>query len=455
MTTAVNHYDTIIVGAGPAGLAAASALSASGARVLVIERKPFVGGRAYSYLHPALQEVVDCQHILLGCCTNLRHLAAQAGAADHIRWYSHFNFIEPGGRLSRLQAGALPAPLHTAFDFLRVPMLSLTDKAAIARGLMEFMRGYPHSDAESFSAWLKRTHQTQRAIKHFWEPVIVGALNDGFENCSLRYAGQVFHEAFLKSAEGGRFGIPSVPLSDFFGAVAKQAEQQGTRFLLGHNVDTPLQRIDNKWWLHLQNESFSADNVILTIPFEQVARLLPPEADFTLDLSHFRHAPITTLHLWFDREITDYDHAVLLDTGIQWIFNKGRIRRTNAHYIELVISASHTELKESRDELTQNALRELALFFPEVKKATLLKHGILKEARATFSVTPNLDAHRPPAQSPWPGLFLAGDWTQTGWPSTMEGGVRSGYLAAEAVTGNKQQFLQPDLPPQGLMKLLS
>ncbi|MBS1815855.1 MAG: FAD-dependent oxidoreductase [Acidobacteria bacterium] len=454
---AATHSDVLIVGAGVAGLAAASALSGTGAgaRVTVVERKPFVGGRAYSYLHPALQERVDCQHVLLGCCTNLRYLAANAGVDDRIRWYDQLNFLEPNGRLSRIQPGAMPAPLHASFDFLRVPMLSVPDKVVIARGLLEFMRGYPLTDGQSFSAWLKRTGQTQRAIKHFWEPVIVGALNDRFENCSLRYAGQVFHEGFLKSAEGGRLGIPAIPLSEFFGEVAKKAEAQGTRFLLGKNVDTPVQRLDGRWWIHLEDESLSADALILAVPFEQVQRLLPPEVDLGLDLSRFTHAPITTLHLWFDREITDLDHAVLLDTGVQWLFNKGRIRRSGAHYVELVISASHAELHESRDEITQSALRELAMFFPAAKDAKLLKNGILKEARATFSVLPGLDAYRPQQTTQCEGLFLAGDWTRTGWPSTMEGGVRSGYLAAEAVTGNTSKFLQPDLPGQGLMRFLA
>ena len=127
-------------------------------------------------------------------------------------------------------------------------------------------------------------------------------------------------------------------------------------------------------------------------------------------------------------------------------------------YIELTISASFKQLKQSREEILASALRELALFFPAVHEAKLIKSGILKDARATFSVTPGLDAFRPAQATPWSGLFLAGDWTQTGWPSTMEGAVRSGYLAAEAVTrssGNAQTFLKPDLPAAGLMKLLA
>lgn len=448
-----SHADVIVVGAGPAGLAAATALSSAGAKVIVLERKPFVGGRAYSYLHPALQEVVDCQHVLLGCCTNLRYLLEDAGAGDFVQWYDELVFLEPNGRSSPIRPTSLPAPLHSSLDFLSAGMLSLVDKIGIARGLMHFMRGYPASDEESFANWLKRTGQSKRAVRHFWEPVIVGALNDGFENCSLRYAGQVFREAFLKSPEGGRLGIPTVPLSQLFGEVGRRAESQGAIFQLSCSVDTPLQQVDGQWTVHVEAGTYHAPNVVLAVPFEQVARLLPPDGGVSPELSAFRHAPITTLHLWFDREISPLPHAVLLDTGIQWLFNKSVIRKSAKPYLELVISASHGELRESREELITNALRELEMFFPAVKQAKLLKSGILKEARATFSVLPGLDQYRPDAVTPFEGLFLAGDWVKTGWPSTMEGGVRSGYLAAEAVAKAPGRFLQPDLPATGLMKL--
>src|SRR6187402_101180 len=453
--------DVIVIGAGLAGLAAATALSSQGAEVTVIDRKPFVGGRAYSYEHPALHEVVDCQHVLLGCCTNLRALCEDAGIGDRIRWYEELTFLETNGNSTSIRPGALPAPFHSSPSFLRASMLGLADKVGVARGLVEFLRGYPADDRESVDQWLKRTHQSERAIRHFWEPVIVGALNDSFENCSTRYAGQVFHESFIKSAEGGRLGIPPLPLSEFYGEVARHAEQQGSRFLLTQSVDTPLQRDGDRWLVHLEDQTLSAKNVIVAVPFEQVQRLLPTELDATSDLianaGQFRNAPITTVHLWFDREITDLDHAVLLDTGIQWIFHKSRIRKWPASagsYVELVISASHPHLKRSREDLLSGSLEELSMFFPAVKKAELRKSGILKEARATFSVTPGLDQFRPSQKTELPGLCLAGDWTQTGWPSTMEGAVRSGFLAAGEVLDSPRRFLRKDLPAQGLMRWL-
>ena len=172
----------------------------------------------------------------------------------------------------------------------------------------------------------------------------------------------------------------------------------------------------------------------------------------------------STLHtrlfiLWFDRQITDLHHAALLDTKIQWIFHKSRIRsypEEQGSYVEFVIAASMKQLKMERSEILDSALAELASFFPEVKRAKVVKSGILKEARATFSVLPGLDKVRPAAKSPGPVSYFAGDWTATGWPSTMESAARSGYLAAEAVAadcGSPVKFLQPDVPPSGIMKL--
>ncbi len=213
--------DVIVVGAGAAGLAtAAAALTGAGKRVTVLERKPYVGGRAYSYEHPALGEVVDSQHVLLGCCTNLIELCEQAGSADNIRWYDKQTFLEPNGNVSTIETSDLPAPLHFAPSFAALSTMGWKDKAGMARGLMEFFRGYPAEDNESVEQWLKRTRQTERSIRHFWNPILMATLNDNAAHCSTRYAGKVFHELFIKSSTGGRLGIPTVPLSEFYAAMA-------------------------------------------------------------------------------------------------------------------------------------------------------------------------------------------------------------------------------------------
>ena len=460
---AAENCDVIVAGAGLAGLAAAIALAEDGAQVTVLERRPQFGGRAYSYLHPALEETVDSQHVLLGCCTNLIDLCIRAGAAENIRWYDQLTFLEPNGNRSVMKPGLLPAPAHQTLSFLRAPMLSMVDKACIASGMMQFLRGFPQDDRQSFAAWLKETKQTERAIRHFWEPVVLGALNDTFERCSTKYAGKVFHESFLRSPEGGRLGIPTAPLSEFFAPVVDLAERKGVRLQLRAGVDRIAPIAKGCWQVETASGFYVTPKLVLALDFRQsnklirVASGLPPELREG-EHSVFTAAPITTVHLWFDRDVTDLDHAVLLDTRIQWMFAKSRIRRWDASrgsYLELTISASWEELALGREAILASALAEAKLFFPKINEAQLLKTSVLKEARATFSVTPGLDDLRPDQAWELPGLFLAGDWTRTEWPSTMEGAVRSGRLAAGAVAGDPRKFVVPELPATGLMRWLS
>ena len=460
----------VVVGAGVAGLAAAVALAGDGATVTLIERRPFVGGRAYSYLHPALGETIDSQHVVLGCCTNFIELISQAGAAESIRWYDDLCFLEPAAagypRRSWIRPGILPAPAHQAMSFLRASMLTLRDKVGIATGLAHFLRGYPGDDVESFATWLKRTGQTERAIRHFWEPVVAGALNDVFERCSVKYAGKVFYESFLRSPQGGRLGIPAVPLSDFFQPVAQHARSLGADVRLNSGVDAIARTPSGRWRIRSGADWIEADAVVLATDFRQTQRLIDAlegpgttaDAGRHFVFDRFVAAPITTIHLWYDREVTDLDHAVLLDARIQWMFAKSRIRRWEAgkgSYLELVISVSWPEIAMRREQILASALREAEMFFPRVREAALIKSAVLKEARATFSVSPGLDASRPPQTTDYPGLYLAGDWTATEWPSTMEGAVRSGRLAAGEVAGNRQRFLAPETPPSGLMRWLT
>ena len=456
--------DVVVVGAGVAGLAAATALAGDGASVTLLERRPFVGGRAYSYAHPALGETIDSQHVILGCCTNFIDLITRAGAADSIRWYDELCFLEASAsgnpRQSWIRPGGLPAPSHNTLSFLRASMLGLRDKATIAAGLAQFLRGYPQDDSESFASWLKRTGQTERAIRHFWEPIVAGALNDTFDRCSVKYAGKVFHESFLRSAEGGRLGIPAAPLSEFFQPVLAHACSLGVDVHLGSGADALTQTPDGRWQLMSSGNLIEADAIILAANLRETQRVLAtmdPGTSAPLNSDKFISAPITTIHLWYDREVTDLDHAVLLDTRIQWMFAKSRIRRwdpARGSYLELVISASWPEIEMSREEILASALREVELFFPRVREATLVKSAVLKEARATFSVTPGLDAFRPPQTTAYPGLFVAGDWTATEWPSTMEGAIRGGRLAAGELTGERTRFLAAELPAAGLMRLL-
>ncbi len=470
-----------IIGGGLAGLAAGCALSDAGFTVTLFERRPYVGGRASSYEHPGTGEVVDnCQHVLLGCCTNLIHFYDQLGVSDQIRWFSDLTFIEPGGRASHLGSSFLPAPMHNLPAFFGASSLSWADKIAIARALtaMMPMRSVPldSSDAsENFLHWLQRHGQTERAIERFWKVVLVSALNEDLDRTSVRYAVQVFRESFLKSAEAGRMGVPRVPLSDLYGHAVDYIRTRGGEVLLRSSV-TAIGPEDNAVRISSNAGERKFDYAVLAVPFHLAAVMLPngTEAERLKQmLGKFESSPITGVHLWFDRPITDLPHAVLLDRTIQWMFHKTmfhhdetRTVATNksipyqasseGSYIELVISASKTLVEKSRQEVLDLAMKELAEFFPGVKEAKLLKATVIKEIYATYSVQPGLDQYRPGPKTEWPRLFLSGDWIATGWPATMEGAVRSGYLAAEAITnstGEPKKFLAPDLRAKGLMRL--
>ena len=209
MTADTRQYSVAIVGGGLAGLAAGCALADAGLRVTVFERRPYVGGRASSYEHPGTGEVVDnCQHVLLGCCTNLIDFYDRLGVSGKIRWFDELTFIEPGGRASRMSPSFLPAPMHNVPTFLGAKMLSAKDKIAIARAMAVMSRGLPEDSSEDFLSWLRRHKQTEQAIERFWKTVLVSALNEDLDRISVRYATQVFRESFMKSAAAGRMGLP-------------------------------------------------------------------------------------------------------------------------------------------------------------------------------------------------------------------------------------------------------
>ncbi|MGB8770228.1 MAG: hydroxysqualene dehydroxylase HpnE [Candidatus Korobacteraceae bacterium] len=451
-----------VIGGGLAGLAAGSALANAGYQVELFERRPYLGGRASSYELPGTGEVVDnCQHVLLGCCTNLIEFYRRLGVEQQIRWYDEITFILPGGRSSTLKPGALPPPFHAAASFLGSSVLDLGDKLTIARAMMALTPRLPKDDGENFMSWLLRHGQTQRAINRFWMPVLVSALNEDLDRMSVRYAAQVFRESFLKSAEAGRMGVPSVPLSQLYGTAADYIKARGGKVHTRAPVDLVRAHADGVQ-LCIAGEDVRADYAILATAFNGVEKLLPdaPElAPLRDELRNFSSSPVTGIHLWFDREVTPLEHAVLLERTIQWMFQKSKIlatRRDSADsgsYLELVVSASKTLVDKSRAEIIEMAVRELGEFFPVAREARLTKATVVKEVHAAFSPTPGIDAFRPSHVSPWPRLFLAGDWTATGWPSTMEGAVRSGYGAAEALSGRK--FFVADLPAKGLMRVFA
>jgi squalene-associated FAD-dependent desaturase len=472
MTTTASQPTVAIAGGGLAGLAAACALADAGFRVTVFEKRPFLGGRASSYQHPGTGEVVDnCQHVLFRTCTNLINFYQRIGVDHDIRWYDEMTFLEPGGRASVMRASALPAPLHTAPSFLNFSFLTAADKLAIARAMVPLTLTAQPDTGKSFADWLQHHGQTSGAIERFWKPILISALSEELDRISISSAAQVVRES-MKSPAARHMGVPTVPLTTLYDAAGEYIRARGGELRLRTSMAylTPGEsrvtvRTMTKADYREGQTADIFDYFISALPFDALDRLLvdtPDSASLREKITHFETSPITGVHLWFDRQITDLDHAVLLDRTIQWMFHKSRLQPMRADgpvqgsYIELVISSSRNLIEKSRAEIIELVLAEVREFFPAARSANLVKSTVIKEVHATYSPRPGIDAHRPRAATAWPRVFLAGDWTATGWPATMEGAVRSGYLAAEALIRaagiRNEKFLVPDLPPNGLMR---
>ena len=454
-----------MVGGGVAGMSAACALAEAGFHVRLLERRPYLGGRASSYLHPGTGEVVDnCQHALFGCCTNLQGFYKRINVLGQIHWTRGMTMIEPGGRRSELGPVNLPAPLHGLPRLLTAHAFTLADKLSLARAFSAMMRPQKET-GEDLAAWLRRHGQSRGALKRFWRLVIASALNAELEEIAVPYAAKVIRELFMNSPLAGSMGMSRVPLSELYASVPTFLTDRGGAVDLQTSVEAAeWNQTSRQWLLQTRTGEVVADYVVAALPFEAIGKLaesLPAAAgatEFKDKIARHKHWPICSVHLWFDRPITDLPHAVLLDREVHWMYNQSLLQGRPGNYIELVISATRSFAALERKEAIALALNELKEFFPMAREAKVEKAALIKEVRATFGVSPGIDHARPAAaDAPWPQFFLAGDWTATGWPSTMESAARSGHLAAEALCkaeGFNLQWLEADLPPEGLMRWL-
>ena len=467
----------IVIGGGLAGLAAGVALAESGWRVRLFEQRPFLGGRATSYVLPDGEHVDNCQHVTLGCCTNLDDFYRRIGAAGKIKFFDRLLFLDPQGRKGEMQAGSLPAPFHLTGSFATFAPLNVFDKLSIARAMLDILQtqGKPSDLNEnggiSMLEWLRRRGQTKRAIERFWRVVLVSALDEELDRTDARFGVDVFWKAFLSNSTGYRMGVPAVPLANLYDGCKSEIERRGGEVILRAPVRGL--KIENGELAGIRfdegREETAADTYIFAVPHTALVELLPEsvkQSDPSLaNLDKIKVAPITGVHFWFDRPVMTEPFVTLIDTTTQWIFNKTALyadsngagqNPASGQYLQLVISASYDLLQKSRQEIIDLCLTEVRQALPAVRNAELVKATVIKEAAATFSPEPGVDRWRPKQQTAVPRLFLAGDWTDTGWPATMEGAVRSGYLAAEALLrseGTPRKFLQPDLAPDGFIAM--
>jgi squalene-associated FAD-dependent desaturase len=484
----MSSRSVMIIGGGLAGLSAGIALAELGFRVRIFEKRPFLGGRAASYLLPDGESVDNCQHVTFGCCSNLEDFYRRSGSLGKIRYFDRLTLVDPQGKRGVMRAvPGFPAPIHMP-GFAFFPLLGLRDKLAIARAMKDIIRsgGVPADLATgepiSMLEWLRRRKQTPRAIERFWRAVLVSALSEELDATDAKYGVAVFWKAVLSNRGGYRMGVPGVTLSELYDGCLAAIKAKGGEVELratarelranGNAIEAAI--FDG-------GRAESADAYILAVPHSAVSEILP-EAILRCDpafanLDNFKDAPITGVHLWFDRTVMTDPYLTVLDSATQWIFNKTALYATEnsapapppatpprpavngpGQYLQIVISASHDLLAKPRQEIIDTCMREIRGILPATLDAKLLKATVVKETGAVFSPAPGCDRWRPGAKTSTRNLYLAGDWTATGWPATMEGAVRSGYLAAEAIladSGQPTTLVKPDLPVEWLCKLLA
>jgi squalene-associated FAD-dependent desaturase len=443
----------IIIGAGLAGLAATTALASRGYQITLVEARGRFGGRAGSFTDSTTGQMIDaCQHVSMGCCTNFAHFCKTVGIDRYLQPQPCLYFMTKDRRVSRFSASRLPAPLHLAVSFLGLHYLTYSEKLRIAYGLA-CLKATSSSADLPFMSWLEEHRQTPTTIARFWGLVLTSALNEVPDNIGLKYARKVFVDGFMAHRRGFEVELPAVPLGRLYG-------QELETWLREHHVEVIFQQAVKRLEMRdgrivgalcRSGEVLHGDKYVATVPFDRLIEMLPKEIiekeSYFSNLNKLEPSPITSVHLWYDRPVLKYPHIVLVDCVGQWVFNRGEAC-PGEFYLQVVVSAARQFRGLNHDEVQTLIVTELQQIFPEAAQASILRSKVVTERGATFSAVPGVDSLRPDQRSPLANLYVAGDWTNTGWPATMEGAVRSGYLAAERLleaNDIKENLVQPDL----------
>jgi squalene-associated FAD-dependent desaturase len=471
---AANAARVAIVGGGLAGLAAAAALAERGVAAELFEARRKLGGRAGSYIDRATGQALDhCQHVAMGCCTNYLDFCRRTGVAALLRRYETLHFFGPRGNRSDFRPSRwLPAPLHLMGAFWRIPYLAWSDKLSIARamGRLVARSTAAHGFESTILQWLQNQRQSPAAIERFWQVVLVSALGESLDRASLAAARKVFLDGFLAHRQASHLLVPRVALDELYDVrVADWLANRGATLHRETAVESVLGDAERAAGVRLTNgENRQFEFVLVAVPWRRAGELLPEGMRAAIDpqdgWAAIPAAPITSAHLWFDRPVTRLPHAVLIGRLAQWLFARelpgaptegSHPAPRGEHYYQVVISASHELAGRERQAIIDEVRADLAAVFPASAGAILRRWQLVTDAQAVFSMRPAIDALRPPQRTSIAGLLLAGDWTQTGWPATMEGAVRSGYLAAEELLrdlGCPEAIIVADLPQSFLVK---
>jgi uncharacterized protein with NAD-binding domain and iron-sulfur cluster len=485
----------VIVGGGLAGITAAIALRDAGLDVTLLESRPWLGGSASSFSRGAL--TVDTgQHVFLRCCDSYQSLLARLGASDLVTIQDRFDVtVLSPGRQARLRRNALPSPLHLSGALARYPLLSLSERARVGRAALAFRRADPADpglDAGPLGDWLAARGQGENARRRLWDLFIVSALNIAGDEASVPLAATVIKTALLGRNEAADIGIASVPLGQIHGtAAAAVLTRLGVRMRLSARVASIQPLADGGFRVGLTpgrapapgdadqasdsdasasqesssqegagqessseegtGESLLADAVVLAVPSGQAARLgSAAGVAHACDWDRLGYSPIVNVHVVYDRRVMDLPFAAAVDSPVQWVFDKTRNAGLEAgQYLAVSLSAADDYVDVPAARLREEFLPALERLFPAAAGAGVTDFFVTRERRATFRQAPGSGALRPGAATSVPGLVLAGTWTDTGWPDTMEGAVRSGHNAAQELI-RKLAWLPPASRPADL-----
>jgi hydroxysqualene dehydroxylase len=445
----MSRGSVIVVGGGLAGITAALDCAREGAEVTLLEARGRLGGAAYSFSRGEL--VVDNgQHVFLRCCIAYRDLLAQLGATDLVALQERLEVpvLAPGNRLGWLRRSGLPAPLHLAASLLSYPYLGMRERIALAWA-MQRLRSVdvndPENDAVSFGDWLRRHRQSRRAVESIWELIVRPTVNLTVDDTSLAQAAQVFQVGLLSDASAGDIGWAVVPLGKIHDTCGQAAlARAGVKVRLrttaqairrevvagGPDAGRACLRID-------AGDSFSAsaEAVVLALPPAQTAQILPSQHGLGPDWpERLGTSPIINLHVVYDRRVLEYPFAASVDSPVQWVFDRtAGSGLAEGQYVALSLSAADDELHATAEDLRERYLPALVELLPAAGAAEVREFFVTREHAATFRAAPGARSWRLGPQTDVPGLVLAGAWTDTGWPATMEGAVRSGHAAAREV----------------------
>lgn len=432
----------VVVGGGLAGIAAALTLADAGAVVTLLERRPFLGGRAFSFHDPDAGAVLDNgQHVLVGACTRLRALleriGAPAGAFTRQRRLS-IPIADGEGRIARLSAPRLPAPLHGAVALARYRHLSARARAATGRDARALAALPEHHlaalESTPLGAWLADRGAPDAAVERFWEPLVRPALNVPAADAHLGLSAFLIRRGVLAGPAAGALWLPAIGLSAAIGEPALAAlERAGVALRLGERVAGIALDAGRAVGARLAGGETVEGRVVLALPPEATDRVLPPDLRPPGGHSGVGASPIVNVYLWYDRPVCPLPFLGLFGSPLQWVFDRTRLLGREAaggFCLGVSLSAADDWIARPREEIADTCDEAVARVFADRRGARRLRAAVVKEPRATFRAEPGVAARRPGAPGPAADLALAGDWTDTGWPATMEGAVRSGETAA-------------------------